>query len=351
MADDPGYSEALWQQCAELGLLGLPFAEEYGGYGGSPVEVGLVMEAVGRTLAPEPYLASIVLAGALLRLAGSPPQQAALVPRVADGTLRLAFAHQERQARYDLNDVATTARPDGNAWVLDGEKGVVLHGGAAGMLIVSARSAGGRRDRNGIGLFLVQADAPGVQLRPYPTQDGQRAAELALSGVRVPADQVLGDPASALPAIEHAVDLAIAALCAEAVGVMEALHGLTVDYLKTRRQFGTAIGSFQSLQHRAVDMLVLLEQARSMALYAAMMADDPDVDQRRRAIAAAKVQIAESARFIGQEAIQLHGGIGVTTEYKAGHLFKRLTMIAAQFGDEDHHLRVLAREGGLLDAA
>ena len=349
-ATPPGYNEALWAQFAALGLLGLPLSEEQGGFGGGPVETGLVMEAIGRTLAPEPFLATVVLGLGLLRQAGSPEQVAEHGADVAAGKLRLAFAHQEPQARYDLHDVATTARQDGHFWVLDGGKGVVLHGDCADMLIVSARTSGGRRDREGIGLFLVDAAASGVQVHGYATQDGQRAAEVSLSGVRAPPDQVLGDPAGALPVIERVTGQAIAALCAEAVGAMEALHGMTVDYLKTRRQFGTAIGSFQALQHRAVDMLVQLEQARSMALFAAMMADDPDPEQRSLAISAAKVQIGDSARFVGQEAIQLHGGIGVTTEYKAGHLFKRLTMIASQFGDADHHLRVLARGGGLLTA-
>jgi len=221
----------------------------------------------------------------------------------------------------------------------------VLHGDSADRLIVTARVGGGQRERDGIGLFVVNAAAEGVARRGYPTQDGLRAAEVTLSRVRVEGDVVLGEPGAGLPLVERVVDEAIAALCAEAVGAMSALHELTVDYLKTRQQFGRSIASFQVLQHRSVDMLIALEQARSMALYATMMADAADAAERRAAIAAAKVQIGRSGRFIGQQAIQLHGGIGMTMEYKAGHYFKRLTMIDTIFGDADYHLRALARDG------
>ncbi len=340
-----GWSGEIWAQYAEMGLLGLPFAEAEGGFGGGPVELMIVMEAFGRGLILEPYLASVVLAGGLLRHAASAEQRAALLPALIAGERRLAFAHAERQARYHLADVATTARREGGRWRIDGEKSLVLHGDSAQQVIVSARIAGGRRDRDGIGLFLVDADAPGVRRRGYPTQDGLRAAEIGLDGVEATA---LGEPGAALPAIERVVDEAIAALCAEAVGAMAALHALTLDYLKTRKQFGRAIGEFQVLQHRAVDMFVELEQARSMAMFAALMAGEADADARHRAMAAAKVQIGRSGRKLGQEAIQLHGGIGMTMEYKAGHYFKRLTMIELLFGDTDTHLAALAEAGGLL---
>jgi pimeloyl-CoA dehydrogenase small subunit len=346
-----GWSRAMWAQYAELGLLGLPFAEEHGGFGGGPVETMIVMEAFGRGLVLEPFLATVVLGGGFLRLGGSEAQRAGLIPRIAEGKLRLAFAHTERQSRYDLAEVATTARRDGGGdggWILDGDKGVVLHGDVADKLIVTARVGGSRRDRDGIGLFLVDATAPGVSRRGYPTQDGLRAAEISFSGVRIGPDAAIGEPGAALPLVERVVDGAIAALCAEAVGAMTAMHEATVDYLKTRTQFGTPIGRFQALQHRAVDMLVALEQARSMAMFATMMADEPDATERRKAIAAAKVQIGRSVRFVGQEAIQLHGGIGMTMEYKVGHYFKRTTMINTMFGDADHHLRELARMGGLI---
>jgi pimeloyl-CoA dehydrogenase small subunit len=340
-----GWSRALWRQLAELGLLGLPFAERFGGSDGGTVETMIVMEGLGQALALEPYLATIVLGSGFLRHGGSEAQQAALLPRIAAGELTLAFATTERHSRYDLADIAATARRDGSGWILDGEKGVVLHGDSADRLIVTARVGGDQRERDGIALFLVDAAAEGVARRGYPTQDGLRAAEVTLSRVRVEDDMVLGEPGSALPLIERVVDEAIAALCAEAVGAMSALHELTLDYLKTRQQFGRPIASFQVLQHRSVDMLIALEQARSMALYATMMADSTDPGERHAAVAAAKVQIGRSGRLIGQQAIQLHGGIGMTMEYKAGHYFKRVTMIDTMFGDADYHLRSLARDG------
>jgi pimeloyl-CoA dehydrogenase small subunit len=345
--DEPrGYSRALWSRFAEMGLLALPFDEADGGLGGGPVDVLIVMQALGRALALEPYLASIVLGGSLLREAGSAAQRRALVPAIAGGDLTLAFAHAEAQSRHALADVATCARPEGDGWVLDGEKRYVAAGDTADRLIVSARVSGRPRDPDGIALFLVDAKAAGLTRRGYRTQDHTRAADIRLERVRVGADALLGPAGHALPAIERAVDAATAALCAEAVGVMERLLELTVEYLKVRKQFGVAIGSFQALQHRAVDMLVALEQARSMALYATMMCADPDADARSRAISAAKVQIGRSARFVGQEAIQLHGGIGMTEECQAGHYFRRLTMIELQCGDTPHHVRRLARAGG-----
>jgi pimeloyl-CoA dehydrogenase small subunit len=346
-----GWSRELWGQYAELGLLALPFEERYDGFAGGPVETMIVMEAFGRALVLEPYLATVVLGGGCLRLGGSEEQRERFLPQIASGDLCLAFAQAERHSRYDLTDVSTTGRRDGEGWVLDGEKGVVLHGDSADKLIVTARTAGGRRDRDGIGLFVVDAKAAGVSRRGYPTQDGLRAAEVTLSGVKVGREDVIGDPESATPLVERVVDEAIAALAAEAVGAMAALHELTVEYLKTRRQFGVPIGSFQVLQHRGVDMLVALEQARSMAMFAAMMVQAEDGDERRRAIAASKVQIGRSGRFIGQQAIQLHGGVGMTMEFKVGHYFKRVTMIDTMFGDADYHLARLADAGGLIASA
>jgi pimeloyl-CoA dehydrogenase small subunit len=343
-----GWSRELWSRYAELGLLGLPFAEAEGGFGGGPVETMIVMEAFGRALVLEPYLATVVLAGGFLRHAASAAQREALVPAIAEGRLILTFAHGERQARWDLADVATTAKRDGAGWVIEGEKSLVLHGDSADRLVVSARLGGARRDRDGLALFLVDGKAPGVSRRGYPTQDGQRATEVSLARVRVGAEAVLGEPGAALPLIERVVDEAIAALAAEAVGAMAALHELTVDYLKTRQQFGTPIGRFQALQHRAVDMLIAVEQARSMAMLATMVADEADAAERAKAVAAAKVQIGRSGRLVGQQATQLHGGIGMTAEYKGGHYFKRLTAIDLLFGDADHHLRRVAEAGGII---
>jgi pimeloyl-CoA dehydrogenase small subunit len=340
-----GWSRELWAQFAELGLLGLPFEERHGGSAGGPVETMIAMEAFGRALVLEPYLATVVLGGGFLRHDGSAEQRANLVPKIADGSLTVAFAHTERHSRYDLYDIETRAMRDGTGWVIDGEKGVVLHGDAADKLIVTARVGGGRRDRDGVAAFIVDGKAAGVSRRGYPTQDGLRAAEITLANVRVGQEGVLGEPGAALPLVERVVDEGIAALCAEAVGAMAAMHELTVEYLKTRRQFGHEIGSFQILQHRAVDMLIALEQARSMAMFATMMADEDNAAERRNAVAAAKVQIGRSGKFIGQQAIQLHGGIGMTMEYKVGHYFKRVTMVDTMFGDADHHLRELARRG------
>lgn len=351
MAEPIGWSQAIWNQLAELGLLGLPFSEQEGGFGGGPVEIMIVMEAFGRGLVLEPFFPTVILGGGMLRHLGSAEQRARLAPQIAQGKLKLAFAHVERQSRYDLADVGTTARKDGTDWILNGAKSVVLHGDTADRILVTARTSGERRGRDGIGLFMVNADASGLGRRGYPTQDGLRAAELILSDVRVPAPDVLGQPGQALPLIERAVDEAIAALCAEAVGVMQEMHETTLDYLKTRQQFGRPIGQFQVLQHRSVDMLVALEQARSMAMFAAVMAAEPSAEERRRAIAAAKVQIGRSGKHIGQEAIQLHGGIGMTMEYKVGHHFKRMTMIDLMFGDADMQLAKLAKAGGLFPAA
>ena len=350
-AQEPGgYSRALWARYAELGLLGLPFAEEHGGSAGGPVETMIVMEEVGRALALEPYLSTVVLAGGLLRLGGGKALCADLVPKIAGGDLMLAFAHAERQSRYDLADVAASARREGAGYVLDGAKSLVLHGDSAGKFIVSARLSGGQRDRDGLALFVVDAAAKGVSTRGYATVDGLRAAEVTLAGVRVDAGAAIGEPGKAYPLIERVVDTAIAALAAEAVGAMTAMHEQTVDYMKTRKQFGVTIGSFQALQHRAAEMLVALEQARSMAMLATMMAAEENVRERRQAISAAKVQIGRSARIVGHGAIQIHGGIGMTMEAKVGHYFKRVTTIDTTFGDADYHLGVLAESGGLVAA-
>jgi pimeloyl-CoA dehydrogenase small subunit len=348
VASATGSSDELWAKYAELGLLALPFAEEDGGIGGGPTEIMIVMEALGRAMALEPYLATVVLGGGMLRLGGSAEQRARIVPGVASGELKLALAFQEKQSRYDLADVVTTAMRDGDGWVLDGEKGVVLGGDTADRIFVTARTSGGRRDHAGIGVFMVDAKAAGLSRRGYVTQDGLKAAQLTLAGVKVACVDVIGDPANGLPLVERVVDEAIAALCAEAIGVMDMMHATTLDYLKTRKQFGVTIGSFQAVQHRAADMFVALEQARSMAYFATMMATDDDAKARARAVSAAKVQVGRSGRQIGQEAVQLHGGIGMTMEYSVGHAFKRMTMIDKMFGDADHHLTRLAGLGGLM---
>ena len=344
-----GFSADIWSAYAELGLLGLPFEETLGGFGGGAVETMIVMESFGRGLVLEPYFATVILGGGLMRRAGNDALRGALVPQIAAGKLKLAFAHIERHSRYDLHDVSTTARLDGQSYVIDGTKSVVLHGDSADKILLTARTSGGLRDQTGVGLFIVDANQPGVTRRGYPTQDGLRAAEVTFSGVRVWSHDVLNT--DALPVVEHVIHEATAALCAEAVGVMQVMNEMTLDYLKTRKQFGRTIGSFQVLQHRAVDMLTALEQARSMAMFATVMANDDNPEERRKAIAAAKVQIGRSGKHIGQEAIQLHGGIGMTAEYAVGHYFKRMTMIDQLYGDADAHLTSLARQGGLFGKA
>ena len=346
-AEPDGWSREMWRQFAEQGLLGLPFAEADGGFGGGPVETAIIMEAFGRALVVEPYLATVVICGGLLRHAASDDQLAEFVPAIAAGEQVLAYAQAERQSRWSLNDVQTKAEPDGEGWLISGEKSLVLNGDSADTLLVTARTTGTHRERHGIGLFLVDAGSEGVSRRGYPTQDGARAAEITFNAT--PA-RAVGDPAEALPVLERVQDETLAALSAEAVGVMDAMHALTVDYMKTRKQFGRAIGENQALQHRAVDMYVSLEQARSMAMYATMMSADPNPLERQRAMHAAKVQIGRSGRHIGQEAVQLHGGIGVTMEYAVGHHFKRMTMIERGYGDTDSHLAALARLGGLIAA-
>ena len=344
LGEPDGWSRELWSQYAELGLLGLPFPEQHGGFGGGGVEIMLVMEAFGRALILEPYLATVVLAGTALRLAGSEAQQSAILPRVAEGSLLLAFAHGERQARYDLPDVLTTARRKGDGWVLDGAKSVVIYGDSADTLIVSARTEGDRNDTDGITLFVVDGGASGVARRAYALRDGTRAAEIALAGVEVAAGAVLGEVGAAYPVIERVVETGIAATAAEAVGAMDTMQAMTLEYLKTRQQFGQPIGRNQALQHRASEMFVALEQARSMAMLAAMTIDEPDAAERARNISMVKAGVGQAARFVSQNAVQLHGGIGMTEEYAVGHYFRRVMVIEHTFGDTAHHLSRLARQ-------
>jgi len=333
-----GFSRAHWRQFAELGLLALPFPEEFGGMNGSAVDTMMVMEAFGRGLVLEPYLATVILAGGLIRDAGSQAQKEDLLPAIAGGDLLIALAHCEPGTRYELNHVATVAKPDASGWKLSGAKAVVLGGGAADKLIVLARTKGGARDKDGLSLFLVNRNAPGVSVRSYPTQDGARAAEIKFDGVSAGREALIGTIGAALPVIERALDYGIAALCAEAVGAMVALNEATLEYLKTRKQFGTPIGRFQALQHRMVDMVIATEQARSMATLAAVKADSADPAERRRAVSAAKAYVGQQLRYVGQQAVQLHGAMGVVDELNVAHYFKRLTTINATFGDADHHL-------------
>ena len=334
---EAGFSREVWRQLAELGLLGLPFPEAYGGVGGGPVDTMIVMELMGRGLVLEPYLSSAVIAGGLIRDAGSEAQKSTLLPAIAEGTLQMSLAHLERGGRYDLAHVTTTAKADAGGYVINGSKGVVLNGASANKLIVSARTSGAATDAAGISLFIVDKGAPGLSVRGYQTQDGGRAAEVDLKNVKVGAEARIGAEGQALAVIERAVDIANAALCAEAVGIMTATNETTLDYIKTRKQFGQPIGKFQAIQHRMADMIVATEQAKSMSILANVNAGSTNAAERGRAIAGAKAYICQAARFVGQQAVQLHGGMGVTDEMKVSHYFKRLTMINATYGDADYH--------------
>jgi len=341
----PGWAADVWRQYAEMGLLGLPFAVDDGGFGGGAVETMLTMEALGSVLALEPFLASVILAGTCIKLGASPAQRARWLPTLIEGTTTYAFAHIERAARYELSHVATTAERRGALWRLNGSKDFVIHGDGAGRLIVSARTAGTSTERNGITLFMVDASA--LERRGYRTQDGTPAADLVLTNVMIADENRIGSEGGGMAVIDAVIDTGIAALVAEAVGVMARAHELTVDYLKIRKQFGVAIGSFQALQHRAVDMLVMIEQARSLSMYASMMTEHADARKRRSAVSAAKYYVGRAGRTVGEQAIQLHGGIGVTEECAVGHYFRRLTMIDLLFGDAAHHLAQVAESGAL----
>jgi len=328
VASAEGYSESVWGTFAQMGLTGIPFSPDHGGFGGGAIDLLSVMEAFGEGLVVEPFLATVGLGGQLVARAGSDAQKKATLPAVVEGKLKLAFAHTEQGARYDLAHVKATAKKSGPGWTLDGEKRVVLGAPAAAKLVVSAKTP------TGLSLFLV--DAKGVKMKPYRTLDEMRAADVALQNTP---GELLGAEGKALPVIEEAVDFATALVCAEAVGAMKFSCDATLEYLKTRKQFGVPIGTFQALQHRIVDMYVAYEQAKSMAFLACSQADSaPSAKERMRAISAAKIKIADNARLISQEAIQLHGGMGMSEELKVSHSFRRLTMIAQQFGDADHHL-------------
>ena len=338
VASAEGWSPETWATLAEMGVTGLPLPADAGGFGGGAVDLMGVMEAFGDALVVEPYLAT-VLAARLIARAGSDAQREALLPSVVEGKLRLAFAHTERGARYNLAQVQTAAQPAGGGWELQGEKAVVLGAPIAEKLVVSARTA------KGVSLFVVDRGA--VAINAYRTLDQMRAGDVTLKSVKVGGDALLGPDGGALPLIEESMDFGAALVCAEAVGAMKFACDTTLEYLKTRKQFGVPIGTFQALQHRVVDMYIAQEQARSMACLATSRADSEASDRERRmAISAAKIKIADSCRLISQESVQLHGGMGMTEELKVSHTFRRLTMIAQQFGDADHHLARFAALDG-----
>jgi len=338
ISSSAGFSEDVWAAMAEMGILGVPFDAEHGGFGGNTVDMMVVMEALGEALVVEPYLATVGLGGRFIARGGTVAQQKQILPSLIAGKTKMAFAQTEPGARYELARVSTRATPSGDGWVLEGDKRAVLHGGCADLLVVSARTAGAEGDAGGISVFLVERGAPGVTVSDYRGLDNLRLADVRLSGVRVARAGLLGVEGGGGPLIEEVVDYATALVCAEAVGAIKYAHDATLDYLKTRRQFGVPIGSFQALQHRMVDILIAYEQARSIACLACVKVETADPAERRRIVSAAKIKIADAARHVSQEAVQLHGGMGMTEELKISHTFRRLTTIAQAFGDADHHL-------------
>ena len=338
---DTGFSADVWQTFAELGWTAVPFSEEDGGFGGGAVDIMVMMQLFGRGLLVEPYLENIVLAGGVLKRTANQSQKERWLAPLIGGELQAALAFAEPQSRYDIASVATTARGDGDDWVIDGNKGLVLNGGNAGMIIVPARTAGSDTDDDGISLFAVPSDSPGLSVNAYATVDGHQAAEVELRDVRVDADALLGEKDRGYAALEAALDDATLAVCAEAVGIMHVMKDKTVEYSKNRSQFGVPIGSFQALQHRMVDMLTDCEQSQSLLMYAAMIVDGGG-PEAKRALSQIKYQVGTAGQRVAEEAVQLHGGMGVTWELDIAHYLKRMTAINQMFGNADWHLDKLA---------
>ena len=335
---DLGRDPNHWKQFAELGLLAAPIAEEHGGLGGGPVDTAIIMEEFGKTLVVEPYVPTVVVGGGFLKHGGTQAQKTEWLGKIAAGETMMSFAFAEPKGRYNLGDLSTTAKKQGGSYVLNGQKAVVLGAPWADTFIVTARTAGGQRDKDGVSVFLVDKKSKGISLRDYPTVDSMRASEVTFENVEVPAANLIGPADGGLPLIENVADEAIAAICAEATGCMKVLVDATVEYSKTRKQFGVPIGKFQVLQHRMVDMFVQYEQSVSITLMVTLKLAESDAD-RAKAASAAKVTIGKAGRFVGQQAVQVHGGIGMTDELNVGHYFKRLTMIDTLFGNTDHHLK------------
>jgi pimeloyl-CoA dehydrogenase small subunit len=335
---DLGRDAAHWTQFAELGLLAAPLPEAYGGLGGGAVDALVVMEEFGKALVVEPYVPTVVIGGGFLKHGGNDAQKSEWLNKIATGETMMAFAFAEPKGRYNLADLTTTAKKQGSAYVLNGQKAVVIAAPWADQLIVTARTAGGQRDTNGVSVFIVDKKSKGLSSRDYPTVDGLRASEITFENVEVPAASLIGQADNGLPLVERVVDEAIAATCAEATGSMKVLVDTTVAYSKQRKQFGVPIGKFQVLQHRMVDMFVNYEQSVSITLMVTLKLDENETE-RAKAASAAKVTIGKAGRFVGQQAVQIHGGMGMTDELNVGHYFKRLTMIDALFGSTDHHLK------------
>jgi alkylation response protein AidB-like acyl-CoA dehydrogenase len=343
VASAEGWSREVWDTIAGIGLTGLPFSADYGGFGGSAVDMFSLMEAMGDGMVVEPYLSTVGLGAQFVARGGSQEQKQRVLTAVVEGKLKMAFAQSEEGARFNLAHVATRAKKSGAGYAIDGVKRVVVHGPMADLLVVSARTSGGDSDKAGLSLFLVDPKSPGVSMKACRTLDELRAADVTFKGVTVGADALVGKEGEALALIEEVTDFATALVCAEAVGAMKYANDATLEYIKTRKQFGVAIGAFQALQHRMVDMVISYEQAKSMASLACARVDtEKDPAERKRIVSAAKIKVADACRHISQESVQLHGGMGMSEELKVSHTFRRLTIIAQQFGDADHHLERFA---------
>lgn len=339
LKSEEGFSRENWATFAELGWLALPFTEQSGGFGGTAVETMIMMEEFGKGLVVEPYVSTVIMAGSVIEAGGTTEHIEGVLTEIMAGTKFASLAYVEPQARFNLADVTTTAKVEGDGYVINGFKGVVLGGPSADVLVVPARTSGDQKDESGITLFLVEASANGISKRDYPTIDGLQASEINLDKVSVPASAVLGEVDKGLGLLEIGINNGILAVGAEAVGAMEVLYKTTVEYCKTREQFGQPIGKFQVLQHRMVDMFMEHEQAKSLLYMAALRMSEDDEVEALKAVSALKVQIGKGGRFVGQNAIQLHGGMGMTDELNVGHYFKRLTAIETLFGNVDHHLK------------
>ena len=333
-----GFGEDNWKKFAELGWLGISVSEDSGGFGGSAIESMLIMEAFGKGLVVEPFLETVIMAGGLIDDHGSDQQKSSFLEPAIAGEMHLALAYAEPQSRFNLSDIVTEAKADGDNFIINGYKSVVMNGPSADQIIVSARTSGTQLDENGISLFIIDANASGLDKTNYKTVDGRRASDLTFENVSVSKENLIGDQDKGFEILDSAIDKAILAISAEAVGAMEVLYKTTVEYTKTREQFGTAIGKFQVLQHRMVDMFMEYEQCKSL-LYMATMKHEEKAEDAKKAISGLKYQVGKAGKFIGQQAVQLHGGMGVTDELNVGHYFKRLTTVGTIFGNTDYHLK------------
>ena len=335
---DLGFGQDNWQKFAELGWLGISVSEDSGGFGGSAIESMFIMEAYGKGLVVEPFLETMIMSGGIIDDHGSVEQKSALLEPAIAGDMQLALAYAEPQSRFNLSDVVTEAKAEGENFILNGYKSVVMNGPSANKIIVSARTSGSQLDENGITLFVIDSDTSGLNKTNYKTVDGRRASDLTIENLSVSQDDIIGELDAGFKILDSAIDKAILAISAEAVGAMEVLYKATVEYAKTREQFGTAIGKFQVLQHRMVDMFMEYEQCKSLLYMATMKHEEGAVDSKK-AISGLKYQVGKAGKFIGQQAVQLHGGMGVTDELNVGHYFKRLTPVGTIFGNTDYHLK------------